>query len=200
MKKMMCSRCGKRPAMFFITKVEGNETKQEGLCMKCAMEMNIGPIKQIMESMGISEDEVDSVSDQFDELFGEDGTGFMPGGAGTLPFMNQSEQDDDEEDEDSDGEDEIDEGDSDDNKPQVGPFGIPVINAKGPGEKKKGKKKKGRKFLSLYCTDLTEKAREGKIDRIMDAITRFTARCRFSAAARRTTPALSANPASARPL
>ena len=99
MKKMMCSRCGKRPAMFFITKVEGNETKQEGLCMKCAMEMNIGPIKQIMESMGISEDEVDSVSDQFDELFGEDGTGFMPGGAGTLPFMNQSEQDDDEEDE-----------------------------------------------------------------------------------------------------
>ena len=120
-----------------------------------------------MESMGISEDEVDSVSDQFDELFGEDGTGFMPGGAGTLPFMNQSEQDDDEEDEDSDGEDEIDEGDSDDNKPQVGPFGIPVINAKGSGEKKKGKKKKGRKFLSLYCTDLTEKAREGKIDRII---------------------------------
>ena len=117
--------------------------------------------------MGISEDEVDSVSDQFDELFGEDGTGFMPGGAGTLPFMNQSEQDDDEEDEDSDGEDEIDEGDSDDNKPQVGPFGIPVINAKGPSEKKKGKKKKGRKFLSLYCTDLTEKAREGKIDRII---------------------------------
>ena len=167
MKKMMCSRCGKRPAMFFITKVEGNETKQEGLCMKCAMEMNIGPIKQIMESMGISEDEVDSVSDQFDELFGEDGTGFMPGGAGTLPFMNQSEQDDDEEDEDSDGEDEIDDGDSDDNKPQVGPFGIPVINAKGSGEKKKGKKKKGRKFLSLYCTDLTEKAREGKIDRII---------------------------------
>ena len=85
--------------MFFITKVEGNETKQEGLCMKCAMEMNIGPIKQIMESMGISEDEVDSVSDQFDELFGEDGTGFMPGGAGTLPFMSQSEQDDEEEDE-----------------------------------------------------------------------------------------------------
>ena len=167
MKKMMCSRCGKRPAMFFITKVEGNETKQEGLCMKCAMEMNIGPIKQIMESMGISEDEVDSVSAQFDELFGEDGTGFMPGGAGTLPFMNQPEQDDEEEDEDSDGEDELDEGDSDDNKPQVGPFGIPVINAKGSGEKKKGKKKKGRKFLSLYCTDLTEKAREGKIDRII---------------------------------
>ncbi len=164
MKKMMCSRCGKRPAMFFITKVEGNETKQEGLCMKCAMEMNIGPIKQIMESMGISEDEVDSVSDQFDELFGEDGTGFMPGGAGTLPFMNQSEEYEDDEDADDDGEDEESE-----DKPRTGPFGIPVINAKDPSGKseKKGKKKKGRKFLSLYCTDLTAKAREGRIDRII---------------------------------
>ena len=146
MKKMMCSRCGKRPAMFFITKVEGNETKQEGLCMKCAMEMNIGPIKQIMESMGISEDEVDSVSDQFDELFGEEGTGFMPGGAGTLPFMNQSEEYEDDEDADDDGEDEESE-----DKPRTGPFGIPVINAKDPSGKseKKGKKKKGRKCLSL---------------------------------------------------
>lgn len=152
--------------MFFITKVEGNETKQEGLCMKCAMEMNIGPIKQIMESMGISEDEVDSVSDQFDELFGEDGTGFMPGGAGTLPFMNQSEQDDDEEDEDSDGEDEIDEGDSDDNKPQVGPFGIPVINAKGPGEKKRARRK-GEKVPLALLHGSYRKAREGKIDRII---------------------------------
>ena len=167
MKKMMCSRCGKRPAMFFITKVEGNETKQEGLCMKCAMELNIGPIKQIMESMGISEDEVDSVSEQFDELFGEDGTGFMPGGAGTLPFMNQSEQDDDDEEDETDAEDEDDGDESDGDKPRVGPFGIPVINAKNPSEKKKSKKKKGRKFLSLYCTDLTEKAREGKIDRII---------------------------------
>ena len=153
--------------MFFITKVEGNETKQEGLCMKCAMELNIGPIKQIMESMGISEDEVDSVSEQFDELFGEDGTGFMPGGAGTLPFMNQSEQDDDDEEDETDVEDENDGDESDGDKPRVGPFGIPVINAKNPSEKKKGKKKKGRKFLSLYCTDLTEKAREGKIDRII---------------------------------
>lgn len=166
MKKMMCSKCGKRPAMFFITKVEGNETKQEGLCMKCAMEMNIGPIKQIMESMGISEDEVDSVSEQFDTLFGEDGTGFMPGGAGTLPFMNQSEEDDDDEDEEEDA----DEGEGSDgeNKPKPNPFGIPIINAKASDKKTDKKhKKKGRKFLSLYCTDLTEKARDGRIDRII---------------------------------
>ena len=163
MKKMMCSRCGKRPAMFFITKVEGNETKQEGLCMKCAMEMNIGPIKQIMESMGISEDEVDSVSEQFDTLFGEEGTGFMPGGAGTLPFMNQSEQDDDEEDEDDENE-----TSDDESTPKTSPFGIPIINAKSHDKKSdKKNRKKGRKFLSLYCTDLTEKARDGRIDRII---------------------------------
>ena len=138
MKKMMCSRCGKRPAMFFITKVEGNETKQEGLCMKCAMELNIGPIKQIMESMGISEDEVDSVSEQFDELFGEDGTGFMPGGAGTLPFMNQSEQDDDDEEDETDVEDE-DDGDESDGVRHS------RYQRKEPERKEKGQEEKGEK-------------------------------------------------------
>ena len=55
--------------MFFMTKVEGDKTTQEGLCLKCAMEMNIGPIKQIIESMGISEDELDEVSEQFSDMF-----------------------------------------------------------------------------------------------------------------------------------
>ncbi|MBS7361804.1 MAG: AAA family ATPase, partial [Oscillospiraceae bacterium] len=159
---MMCSKCGKRPAMFFITKLEGDKTINEGLCMKCAMEMNIGPIKQIMQSMGISEDEVDSVSEQFEDLFGEDGTGFMPGGAGTLPFMNQMGETDDELDEYSDDEED---GDSSAQSQQ-----IPVIDGSDSADRKKKDKKnkrKGRKFLSLYCTDLTAKAREGGIDRII---------------------------------
>ena len=71
--------------MFFMTKVEGDKTTQEGLCLKCAMELNIGPIKQIIESMGISEDEFDEVSEQFSEMF-ENGS-FEPGGAGTMPFL-----------------------------------------------------------------------------------------------------------------
>ena len=54
MKQVLCARCKKRPAMFFVTKVEGDKTTQEGLCIKCALEMNIGPVKQIMQSMGIS--------------------------------------------------------------------------------------------------------------------------------------------------
>ena len=86
MKQVLCAKCKKRPAMFFVTKVEGEKTTQEGLCLKCAMEMNIGPVKQIMQSMGISEDEIDDVSEQFEAMFGEDG-GFEPGGAGTMPFL-----------------------------------------------------------------------------------------------------------------
>ena len=86
MKQVLCARCKKRPAMFFVTKVEGDKTTQEGLCIKCALEMNIGPVKQIMQSMGISEDELDDVSEQFEAMFGEDG-GFEPGGAGTMPFL-----------------------------------------------------------------------------------------------------------------
>ena len=151
MKQVLCAKCKKRPAMFFVTKVEGEKTTQEGLCLKCAMEMNIGPVKQIMESMGISEDELDDVSEQFEAMFGEDG-GFEPGGAGTMPFLqnlgaafggakNEEEHTSSE--------------------------------VKSPDEKKKkwGKKDKAeekkRKYLSQFCTDLTAKAKSGAVDRII---------------------------------
>ena len=65
-KNMICCKCKQRPAVIFVTKMEGEKTTNEGYCIKCAMEMNIGPIKQMMESMG----------DDF-EL----------GGASTFPFM-----------------------------------------------------------------------------------------------------------------
>ena len=62
--------------------------RKEVFGIKCALEiMNIGPSKpQIMQSMGISRDELDDVSEQFEAMFGEDG-GFEPGGAGTMPFL-----------------------------------------------------------------------------------------------------------------
>ncbi|MBQ3150525.1 MAG: ATP-dependent Clp protease ATP-binding subunit [Clostridia bacterium] len=146
MKQVLCSKCKKRPAMFFITKVEGDKSSQEGLCMKCAMEMNIGPIKQMMQSMGISEDEVEGISEQYSELFGDDGA-FEPGGAGTLPFMQGFGMPQNDEQEDAAPEKE--EG----GKKRFG--------------KKKKEEKKERKFLSTYCTDLTAKARDGKLDRII---------------------------------
>ena len=149
MKQVLCSRCKKRPAMFFVTKVDGDKTTQEGLCIKCALEMNIGPVKQIMESMGISEDEIDEVSEQFEQMFGEEG-GFMPGGAGTMPFlqnfaaMNNNS------------------GSDETSSPESG-----EKRKKRPSRRQEQPEQKQRKFLSQYCTDLTAKARDGKIDRII---------------------------------
>ncbi len=131
--------------MFFMTKVEGDKTTQEGLCLKCAMELNIGPIKQIIESMGISEDEFDEVSEQFSEMF-ENGS-FEPGGAGTMPFlqnfanMNFNADSDSKTDE--------------------------AKKKKQAKKEKPAEKQKKRKYLSQFCTDLTEKARSGKTDRII---------------------------------
>ena len=152
--RLICSRCKKRPAVIFVSRIDGDKTTQEGFCLKCAMELNIGPVKQMMQNMGITEDDLDSVSEQFDEMLGGL-EGFQPGGAGTLPFMqnfmNGSAQNgkNDAEDEESAQEDDAEEENGE------------------PGKKKKKKKRTKRKFLNLYCTDLTEKARDGKIDRII---------------------------------
>ncbi len=152
MKQVLCSKCKQRPAMFFMTKVEGEKTTQEGLCLKCAMDLNIGPIKNIIQSMGISEDELDEVSDQFNEMF-ENGN-FEPGGAGTMPFMqNISAMMGGEENGDSADT----KSDSDEKEKKHGLF----------GKKDKKEQDKKRKYLTQFCTDLTEKARNGKIDRII---------------------------------
>ncbi|MBR5827011.1 MAG: AAA family ATPase [Clostridia bacterium] len=155
---MICSRCKKRPAVIFISKIIDGKTVPEGLCINCAMEMNIGPIKQMMEQMGITEEDVDSISEQFSNMFpnsDEDG-GFESGGSPTMPFMQGlfgdlqkglSLRDDSAESKTS-----SDSGTADEPK---------------KGKKDRKKKDKKRKFLSLYCTDLTQKAREGKIDNII---------------------------------
>ena len=58
----LCSRCGKNPAVVFITKYENNETKNEGLCLKCARELHIKPVDDVLEKMGISDEELDGLS------------------------------------------------------------------------------------------------------------------------------------------
>lgn len=90
MKKVICSRCKKRPAVIFISKIIDGKTVPEGLCLQCAMEMNIGPIKQMMDSMGITEEDVDSLSEQFSSMFPESDDeegGFEAGGSPTVPFL-----------------------------------------------------------------------------------------------------------------
>ena len=68
MNMKLCSRCGKRPAVLFISKIEGEKTTQEGLCIKCAMDMNIGPIKDMMSKMGITDEDLDALNEQFSDM------------------------------------------------------------------------------------------------------------------------------------
>ncbi len=163
MNMKLCSRCNKRPAVLFISKIEGEKTTQEGLCIKCAMDMNIGPIKDMMSKMGITDEDLDALNEQFSDMEA-DGV-FENGGASTFPFLQglfggspaASSKDDD--------------------------VDLPAELVeeekaeKGKGGKKSKSKKAERKFLGLYCTDLTKKAKEGKIDRIIgrtDEIARVT--------------------------
>ena len=148
-KNMICCKCKQRPAVIFVTKMEGEKTTNEGYCIKCAMEMNIGPIKQMMDNMGITEEQLDDMTEQMEQMMESMGDDFELGGASTFPFMQNM---------------------------GMMPMDVPEENIKDlNGDKKadrKGKKKQGtkndkRKMLSLYCTDLTGRARDGKLDRII---------------------------------
>ncbi len=153
MKKQMCSRCGERPAVVFIQKMEDGKIVPEGLCIKCAKEMNVGSINQMIDQLGVSDEELELASEQMSNFmenmgdfdFGSLGEMFNPDnmdGAQTFPFANLF----------SGGE----ESSEEDN-----------------GKKKKGKKAKknssddARKFLNNYCNNLTAKAKKGEIDSII---------------------------------
>ena len=86
---MVCSRCQKRPAVVFITRMEGNESVNEGLCLTCAKELGIKPVDDLLNKFGIGQEELEQMDEQFGELMNvEDGDGdFMPGGAATFPFL-----------------------------------------------------------------------------------------------------------------
>ena len=62
MQAKMCSRCGKNVAVVFITKLEGGVQKNEGLCLKCARELHIKPVDDMIEKMGISDEDLDNLS------------------------------------------------------------------------------------------------------------------------------------------
>ena len=159
MKKVTCSRCKQRPAVIFISKIIDGKTVPEGLCIKCAMEMNIGPIKQMMDSMGITEEDVDSISEQFSSMFpesDEDG-GFESGGSPTMPFLQGLFGD-------------LQNSLSVKNEGESKPAATSSTNEHQPENNKGRRRKKDdkkRKFLMQYCTDLTEKAKAGKLDNII---------------------------------
>ena len=88
---MLCFKCKKRQAILFVTRIENGKQTQEGYCMKCARELNIGPINQIMEKMGVSDEDIDMISDQVTDLLTDEDGNFEYGGAPTFPFMGNAD-------------------------------------------------------------------------------------------------------------
>ncbi len=157
MQAKMCSRCGKNVAVVFITKLEGGVQKNEGLCLKCARELHIKPVDEMIEKMGISDEDLDNLSGEM-----------MNALNGVESLMEMSD------DPDSDGD--------DDGKTATFPFlnrlfgnnngGVPAESGNASSgqpqqPQKEGGKPPKRKFLDNYCINLTERAREGKLDNMI---------------------------------
>src|SRR5699024_5331812 len=70
MQPTLCTRCHKNVAVIFITKIENGETKHEGLCLKCARELGLKPVDDMMQKMGISDEDLDSLSHEMMSAFG----------------------------------------------------------------------------------------------------------------------------------
>jgi ATP-dependent Clp protease ATP-binding subunit ClpA len=156
----MCSRCGKNVAVIFITKIEGGTSKNEGLCLKCAREMGIKPIDDMMKKMGISDEDLDNLTSEMMSAFGgaEGLEGMMSpakdeddeeddGRTATFPFLNQL----------------FGGGSSSSPSPSSGEGPTPPPSR---GEKGQAKPTK-RKFLDSYCISLTQRAQEGKLDQLI---------------------------------
>ncbi|MBR5512771.1 MAG: ATP-dependent Clp protease ATP-binding subunit [Ruminococcus sp.] len=148
---IMCCKCNKRPAVVFITSMKGNEKKNEGYCLTCAKESNIPQISEYMEKLGISDEEMEQISEHMTNLL--DGDAFEMGGSGLMPdFMSKM----------FGGMDDFQEVESisenNDNRKS---------DRKAKDKKDKKDKKKELRFLGSYCTNLSQKAADGKLDNII---------------------------------
>ena len=155
---MRCSKCKKREAVVFIQSVQGGEKHNEGLCLVCARKMNIPQIKEYMDQMGITDDQLEEYADAMTDLTDNiDSDMFKLGGTSSIPnFFNAL----------------FDAAKSSDAKNMTADemagqnidADMPESIGKNEG---KGKKDKKRKYLNAFCTDLTARARDGKLDRII---------------------------------
>ena len=161
---MLCSRCKKRPAIVFVQQTQGDETKNEGYCLTCAKELNIGPLNDMMKQMGISDADLTNMEDRFNEMMQDKDMdpSEMFGAMGMPMPMGE----DGEPAEDNDGDDGFSAG-----GPATFPFGFlgkkEDSAAEGKEVKSKNDKGKKRKFLDNYCENLSQKARDGKLDCII---------------------------------
>ena len=148
---MLCSRCKKRQAVVFISTIQGNDKRDEGLCLICAKELGVPQVNDYLEKMGISDEDLEEsykmifgdVDEETDADSGADDD-FTPGGAGTMmPFFKRFAAN-------KDSQTESEKQDLKDDK-----------------KHNKKKEEKKRKFLDTYCTNLNAKAKKGEIDRII---------------------------------
>ncbi len=97
MQRTICSRCKKNIAVIFITKIENGQSTNEGLCLKCAKELKIKPVEDIIRKMGLSDDDLDNLSSEMVEAMNgiealteiEDGDSDEDGKTATFPFLNK---------------------------------------------------------------------------------------------------------------
>ena len=148
MNSMLCSRCKKRMAVVFVTRMEGEKTFNEGLCLQCAKELGIKPVEDLMNKMGISGDELDAISEQMMNFDEEGDPDFEMGGAQAFPFLNSI----------------FGGGDMMPGAENPTADGERTRNPKKTGKKGKQEEKK---YLNLYCENLTEKAKKGGFDPII---------------------------------
>ncbi|MBO5736059.1 MAG: ATP-dependent Clp protease ATP-binding subunit [Clostridia bacterium] len=138
-----CTRCQTRPAIIFVTKETAGKATQEGYCIKCAKEIGLKPVDDILKQMGISDEDLENMTGELDALLptefdGEEDEGRAPAIDLNAVFGEQ--------------------------KPAEQK---PAGDGKAPGKKQPEGKKPKHKCLDAFCIDLTARAREGKLDRII---------------------------------
>ncbi|MCQ2459169.1 MAG: ATP-dependent Clp protease ATP-binding subunit [Ruminococcus sp.] len=180
---IMCNNCNKRPAVVFITSVQGNEKKNEGLCLSCARKRNIPQVADYMNRLGVTDDEIDQISDSMMSML--DGDAFEMGGSGLMPdFISDMFGGGNSDNDKSDGDDEDEKSNPFDPRKLLENLGKSISGAMmnknadssdSDSDKKsddkasanKKKKKDKLKFLGTYCTDLSQKAADGQLDNII---------------------------------
>lgn len=163
---MLCSRCKKRPAVVFITAMQGEKKKNDGLCLVCAKELHVPQIDEYMKQMGITDEELEQISNQMMDMM--DGEGFEMGGSGVMPQFLQSFMKDPGKifgnlKDDGEESNELQTADGDEEIPSADYTEIPS----GSRRERRSKRKKELRFLGNYCTNLTRRAAEGKLDAII---------------------------------
>lgn len=139
----LCDKCKKRPAVVFISDQNAPSKPPSGLCLMCAKNAGIKPIDDMLKNMNISDEDIDQISEQFMDIMGENPEGLDFGTAPPFPFINNIFGD------------------------NAGSSDAQMADSDAEDKQKKEPKQKKRRYIDQYCTNLTQKAKEGKFDVII---------------------------------